>query len=146
MFPKASLDKYWHSDSCKNGPLQEVNEKQVRPGFQIKTLEPCFRTESGKKHCLIWVRRERIHWQWMDWALKSCPLPPPGPRSPVKAPFSHLIIIKSVICQIYESLLEKPAKSQAKRKIKSFRLRASNLKGRRYNLILLKTCVLMHVE
>lgn len=42
--------------------------------------------------------------------------------------------------------MKKPGESEANRKRKSFRWRARNVKGRRYNLILLNACVLVNAE
>lgn len=53
-----------------------------------------------------------------------------------KVSLSYLITIKSVICPSNEWPLKKSSKSEAKRK--TFRLRARNVKGKRYDLILLK--------
>lgn len=123
-----------------------MNENQGRPGFQIKTLELCFGTESRKK--LSTVREERGFPGKKDQALKTRPLPLPDPNSPRRCgdPPSHLIILKSEFAKSHESLLKKPGESEANRKRKSCRWRARNMKGRSYNRILSNACALVNAE
>lgn len=129
MFPEASLRKYWLSDIYTNGPLKEVNEKQVRPGFQIRTLELCFRT-AWKEVLSIWVRRRRVSGN--EWTQSEraglCLSGPKLNQEGAGPPCSYLIIMKNVICQSHEEPLKKPGKSEAKKKRESFRAR--NVKKR----------------
>lgn len=70
--------------SCKNGPLQEVNEKQVKTWISNQNIRVCFRTVCRKKLSNLSEKREASQ-EWIDQALKSCPLPLPDPNSPVNA-------------------------------------------------------------
>lgn len=138
MSPEASFDKHWHSDSYTNGSLQGVNEKQVRPGFQIKTWELCLRTKPGKRSCITWVRGERLpgnEWSelWKAFATPQLKLSHQG----AKVPLLHLFMIKSPICRSNERPLKKPGDQRWRGKEKVLQWKQGMWKGKG-DLILLK--------
>lgn len=70
--------------SCKNGPLQEVNEKQVKTWLSNQNIRVCFRTECRKKLSNLSEKREASQ-EWIDQALKELSFATPWPQLTVNA-------------------------------------------------------------